>query len=66
MGTIKLRLIVDMRRSGLDRHIVLNARIVVPRLRDVIKDLMSLQAQQIDEEDEGGLLSSTLWTRTRR
>ena len=36
-----------MRRSGL------NERIVLPRLRDVIKDLMSLQAHQTDEEDEG-------------
>ena len=45
-GTIKLRLIVDMRRSGLNGRVVLNERIVV-------KDLMSLQAQQTEEEDEG-------------
>ena len=36
-GTVKLRLIVDMRWSGLNKHVVLNDRIVLPRARDVVK-----------------------------
>ena len=36
-GTVKLRLIVDMWRSGLNKHVVLNDRIVLPRARDVVK-----------------------------
>ena len=52
-GSVKLRLIVDMRRSGLNEHVVLNERILLPRLRDVVKDVMSLQAQQSSKGEEG-------------
>ena len=38
-GTVKLRLIVDMLRSGLSE------RIVPPRIRDVVSDLRSLLVQ---------------------
>ena len=48
-GTVKLRLIVDMRRSGLNEHVVLNERIVLPRVRDAVKDVMSLMAQPNSE-----------------
>lgn len=51
-GTVKLRLIVDMLRSGLNKFVKLNERILLPRIRDVIKDVMSLLGQENSEEDE--------------
>ena len=51
-GTTKIRLIVDMRRSGLNAFVDLNERILLPRMRNVVKDLMSLAAQESSSEDE--------------
>jgi hypothetical protein len=41
-GSVKLRLITDMRRSGVNAHVKLHERIVLPRLCDAVADLLSL------------------------
>ena len=51
-GSVKVRLTVDMRRSGLNVFVDLSERIVLPRDQDVVKDLMSLIAQSDSEEKE--------------
>ena len=44
-GTVKLRLIVDMRRSRLNAHVRLEERIVLPRLSDAVHDAMAMLQQ---------------------
>ena len=41
-GTTKLRIIIDMLRSGVNRFVKLQERIVLPRLVDAVDDLMEL------------------------
>ncbi|CAK0809933.1 unnamed protein product, partial [Prorocentrum cordatum] len=41
-GSQKVRLIIDMLRSRVNEHVKMSERIVLPRLLDVLKDLMSL------------------------
>ena len=37
-GGVKLRLIIDMRRSGVNEHVRLHERIVLPRIQDLVAD----------------------------
>lgn len=41
-GTLKHRLVHDLRRSRINEHIKLRERLVLPRLKDVIEDVMKL------------------------
>ena len=41
-GTTKLRLIIDMLRSGVNAHVRLHERIVLPRIVDLLADLLAL------------------------
>ncbi len=43
-GTVKRHIMWDLRHSGVNQHVVLHERIVLPRLRDVALDLASLDA----------------------
>ena len=51
-GSIRLRLIVDIRRSGLNDFVMLNEGILLSRVRDVVKDIMSLMVHTDCIEDE--------------
>eukprot|EP00971_Amphidinium_carterae_P076489 1510546-Amphidinium_carterae.1 len=41
-STIKVRLIIDMRRSGVNKTVVTEERLVLPRLDDVAEDVKEL------------------------
>eukprot|EP00438_Fugacium_kawagutii_P014285 Skav215770 [mRNA] locus=scaffold106:569116:574315:+ [translate_table: standard] len=45
-GSLKHRLVHDLRRSRVNEHIRLNERLVLPRLKDVIEDVMMLMEAQ--------------------
>ena len=51
-GTLKLRLIVDLKRSGANRDAVIPQRVVLPRIRDAtaMMTLMTEEAQPQDGE----------------
>ncbi len=42
---VKIRLIHDLRRSGVNAKVVMNERIVLPRLMDVVTDLLKLMKE---------------------
>ena len=41
-GSVKARLVHDLRRSGINSHIVLKERLVLPRLKDAVEDALTL------------------------
>ena len=41
-GSLKLRLIIDMLRSGVNEHVRVHERIVLPRLSDMAEGLVDL------------------------
>ena len=43
-GTEKARLVVDLRRSGYNSCVVVEERIVLPRLKDLVEDVLAWQA----------------------
>ena len=45
-GSTKIRLIHDLRRSGINARITLHERIVLPRLTDVARDALDLMRQE--------------------
>ena len=45
-GSTKIRLIHDLRRSGINARITLHERIVLPRLTDVARDDLDLMRQE--------------------
>ena len=44
-GSLKVRLVIDYRRSGVNAHVRTPERIVLPRVRDVIDDAVFLMSQ---------------------
>ena len=59
-GTRKVRLIVDMRRSGVNSFVKAHERVVLPRLRDAVSDAVAMAAPGVgadkgeDADDEVG------------
>ena len=51
-GSVKLRLIVDMRRSRLNAHVRLEERIVLPRISDAVHDAMAMLQTSLFVEKE--------------
>ena len=43
-GTLKVRLVIDYRRSGVNAHVRTGERVVLPRLKDAIADAVFLMA----------------------
>jgi len=43
-GTLKVRLVIDYRRSGVNAHVRTSERVVLPRLKDAIADAVFLMA----------------------
>ena len=50
-GSLKLRLIIDMRRSQVNAHVRLHERIVLPRVADMLKDALALQGRTSDDAE---------------
>ena len=50
-GTVKLRLIIDMRRSQVNAHVRLHERIVLPRVVDMLRDALALQGRSSDDSE---------------
>ncbi len=42
---LKIRLIHDLRRSGVNSKVVMHERVILPRLMDVVRDLLALQQE---------------------
>ena len=55
-GQLKLRLIHDLRRSGVNDKVVIQERVVLPRLEDAIKDALELIQAVGPEAWEGVVL----------
>ena len=53
-GSLKTRLVVDMRRSGVNACVRLQERIVLPRIQDVVADVMDLTADWSVGAQRGG------------
>ena len=49
-GSKKGRLVHDLRRSDVNSHIVFEERLVLPRLRDAVEDVLSLMESSSPEE----------------
>lgn len=49
-GSKKGRLVHDLRRSDVNSHIVFEERLVLPRLRDAVEDVLSLMESASPEE----------------
>jgi hypothetical protein len=50
-GTEKVRIIIDMLRSGINAFVRLSERIVLPRLRDVVANAMWMMGQCLEGEE---------------
>lgn len=57
-GSVKLRLITDMLRSGVNAFVKLHERIVLPRLCDAVEALLGLLEQRADATQDVELLVS--------
>ena len=44
-GTEKVRLIIDMRRSGYNSCVRMSERLVLPRIKDLVEDTLTLEAE---------------------
>eukprot|EP00929_Paragymnodinium_shiwhaense_P121177 TRINITY_DN93326_c0_g1_i1.p2 TRINITY_DN93326_c0_g1~~TRINITY_DN93326_c0_g1_i1.p2 ORF type:complete len:624 (-),score=62.32 TRINITY_DN93326_c0_g1_i1:111-1853(-) len=51
-GTRKVRLIIGMLRSGVNRHVKLQERVVLPRLCDAVSDIQALAASTCKPSEE--------------
>ena len=71
-GSVKLRLITDMLRSGVNAFVKLNERIVLPRLCDAVEALLGLLEQRTDATQDVNFwcqtsrMLFTRWVFTRR
>ena len=50
-GALKLRLIHDLRRSGVNQLVQMRERVVLPRLSDLIADILAVIGMLEDGED---------------
>ena len=56
-GTLKVRNVLDLRRSGYNEWVVLPERVVLPRLRDAIDDARALKRAAADGEECFGMVA---------
>jgi len=56
-GTVKLRIIIDMLRSMVNSFVKLSERIVLPRLMDVVTDLLALAEAAMKDKVPGEMIS---------
>ena len=52
-GTLRVRDVLDLRRSGFNKHVRQQERVVLPRLKDLVADGLALMDG--DKEGNGGL-----------
>ena len=61
-GTLKTRLVVDYRRSGVNSFVKANERVVLPRLRDALANAIWLMSVDGGSEEVGFFVADFKWS----